>query len=150
MPSGPSPNPDTQDTEAPGSTFPQPWSQTATRQVAYTEGLTSCAQGGLGQAGQQSQEGGPARKSLGLSSSGKAWCGLPVVLGCSEEGGGLCSQQCVLEAEARHHHVPSQPPTPPFPIQGYKMDDLLTSYVQQLLSTMNKQQGSQAPAQADL
>ncbi|XP_032209871.1 unconventional myosin-VIIb isoform X2 [Mustela erminea] len=33
---------------------------------------------------------------------------------------------------------------------GYKMDDLLTSYVQQLLSTMNKQQGSQAPAQADL
>ncbi|XP_032261983.1 unconventional myosin-VIIb [Phoca vitulina] len=32
---------------------------------------------------------------------------------------------------------------------GYKMDDLLTSYVQQLLSTMNKQRGSQAPAQAD-
>ncbi|KAM8787797.1 unconventional myosin-VIIb [Rhynchonycteris naso] len=32
---------------------------------------------------------------------------------------------------------------------GYKMDDLLTSYVQQLLSTMNKKQGSQAPGLAD-
>ncbi|XP_045633678.1 unconventional myosin-VIIb isoform X3 [Ursus americanus] len=32
---------------------------------------------------------------------------------------------------------------------GYKMDDLLTSYVQQLLSSVNKQRGSQAPALAD-
>ncbi|XP_053452789.1 unconventional myosin-VIIb isoform X2 [Nycticebus coucang] len=32
--------------------------------------------------------------------------------------------------------------------EGYKMDDLLTSYVQQLLSTMNKQQGSQSLALA--
>ena len=29
------------------------------------------------------------------------------------------------------------------------MDDLLTSYVQQLLSAMNKQRGSQTPALAD-
>ncbi|XP_014693242.3 unconventional myosin-VIIb isoform X1 [Equus asinus] len=33
---------------------------------------------------------------------------------------------------------------------GYKMDDLLTSYVQQLLSTVNKQRGSQVPALAEL
>lgn len=32
---------------------------------------------------------------------------------------------------------------------GYKMDDLLTSYVQQLMSTVNKQRGSRVPAPAN-
>lgn len=43
---------------------------------------------------------------------------------------------------------PSADPTdsdPPIPVQGYKMDDLLTSYVEQLLSTVNRPQGARAP-----
>ena len=64
--------------------------------------------------------------------------------------------QCVLEAAAGYRpaliQAPPpprarnlQPPAPLSPVQGYKMDDLLTSYVQQFLSTMKKQRGSQAP-----
>lgn len=72
----PSPNPDTQDTEAPGSTFPQPWPQTATRQVAYTEGLTSCAQGGLGQAGPAEPGRRTSKKKPGTVIQGPWWQGL--------------------------------------------------------------------------
>lgn len=50
----------------------------------------------------------------------------------------------------------SNPPTGPHNlqphpshVQGYKMDDLLTSYVQQLLSVVNKQRGARASAPAD-
>lgn len=76
--------------------------------------------------------------------------------------GALHSQQqehCSLPpaaAEASTARPWSQPPIVPQPltptscVQGYKMDDLLTSYVQQLLSTVNKQRGSQAPALAEL
>lgn len=43
----------------------------------------------------------------------------------------------------------SQPDNPLSPAQGYKMDDLLTSYVQQLLSTVSKQRGSKTQATAN-
>lgn len=91
----------------------------------------------------------------------KAWCGPPVVPGHSEEGGGLCSQQqepcsplhTLSSVSLRQKHGTATAPhglQPPLsPVQGYKMDDLLTSYVQQLLSSVNKQRGSQAPALAD-
>ncbi|MBZ3889845.1 Unconventional myosin-VIIb, partial [Sciurus carolinensis] len=50
----------------------------------------------------------------------------------------------VLIAINRHGVLLIHPKT-----KGYKMDDLLTSYVQQLLSAMNKQRGPRAPALAN-
>lgn len=57
--------------------------------------------------------------------------------------------RCVTEAEVGPRKLWPKPrlavplrlrPHPsPAPVQGYKMDDLLTSYVQQMLSTVNKQ-----------
>lgn len=55
---------------------------------------------------------------------------------------------CVTEMELGTAGPGQAPADSPTPVQGYKMDDLLTSYVEQLLSTVNRPQVAWAPAES--